>query len=139
LTDDGTITAQVSELIRACIHSLEELEVLLLLRSGGARGWSASQIASELQIVEPLALDALRALMEHELAGRVGTTTPPQFRYLAQDPERERAIEELARTCTHNRIPVLMRISSNAIERVRKGALRTFSDAFRGPGRKLDD
>jgi DNA-binding HxlR family transcriptional regulator len=139
LTDDGTIPAQVCALIRASIHSLEELEVLLILYNERTRSWSAEQLSNELRISETLVVAALQALIVNKLAARVGDGTPPQYRYLVQDPDAEPIVDELARTYAHNRVPVLMQISSHAIERVRKGALKTFSEAFRWPGGKRDD
>jgi predicted ArsR family transcriptional regulator len=139
LSDHNTIPARVSDLIRASIHSIEELEVLLLLRKGRGQCWSAEEIASELRVPQPSALGALDALVASELVERVDTATPTCFRYLALDAEREGAVEELARAHAQNRIPVLMQISSNAIARVREGALKTFSDAIRGSSRRRDD
>jgi DNA-binding MarR family transcriptional regulator len=136
VTEKNAIPAQVCELIRASIHSLEELEILLMLHRERGRSWSAGQISSELRMSETLVVTALQALVANKLAARVGDATPLQHRYLSQGPQAEPVLEELARTYAQNRAPVLMQISSNAIERVREGALRRFSDALRVAGRK---
>jgi hypothetical protein len=138
LTESGAIPESVRELISRSVHSIEELEVLLVLRGPVMRSWTAAQLASELRLPEGVLLTALQALVVSELALQLDDSPPLQYQYRLQVPEAEEAVEDLAEIYAQNRVEVLMLISSNAIERVRKGALRTFSDAFRLRGRKKD-
>lgn len=138
LTDPGAIPEQVRDLISRSLHSIEALEVLLVLRGPVVRTWTAAQLASELRLPESAVLAALEALIVRHLALQTSDAPPLQYQYRLQAPEAEETVVELAAIYAHNRVEVLMQISSNAIERVRRGALRTFSDAFRLPGRKKD-
>jgi hypothetical protein len=138
VTESGAIPESVRELISRAVQSIEELEVLLVLRGPVMRSWTAAQLASELRLPEGVLVTALQALVVSELALQVNDSTPLQYQYRLQVPEAEEAVEDLAEIYAQNRVEVLMLISSNAIDRVRKGALRTFSDAFRLRGRKKD-
>jgi hypothetical protein len=128
----------VRELISRSVHSIEALEVLLVLRGPVMRSWTAQQLATELRLPEAALATALQALVASELALQLDDGAPLQYQYRLQVPEAEEAVERLAKIYAQNRVEVLMLISSNAIDRVRKGALRTFSDAFRLRGRKKD-
>lgn len=138
MTEESAIPARVRELLRSSIRSIEELELLLVLRRPVTRSWSAEQLGQELRLPEPMVVTALQALVLSKLAIQVGERSPLQYRYRVQEPEAEQIVGELMDAYTQHRLEVLMQISSNAIERVREGALRTFSDAFRWPGRKRD-
>jgi hypothetical protein len=138
LTESGAISLRVQELLRGSIRSIEELEVLLVLRGAVVRDWTAEQLSRELRLPESAAASALSALVLGGLAIQVGEQPPLHYQYRLHAPETEEVVEELAKTYGHHRLEVLMQISSNAIERVRKGALTTFSDAFRLPSRRKD-
>jgi hypothetical protein len=138
LTESGAIPESVRELISRSVQSIEALEVLLVLRGPVMRSWTAAQLASELRLPEGVLVSALQALVVSELALQVDDSRPLRYQYRLQVPEAEEAVEDLAEIYAQNRVEVLMLISSNAIDRVRKGALRTFSDAFRLRGRKND-
>lgn len=138
MTTDTAIPAKVRELLRSSIRSIEELEVLLVLRGAVVRSWTSEQLGQELRLPEPMVVTALQALVLSKLAIQVGEQSPLQYQYRLQEPEAEEIVQELIDAYTRHRLEVLMQISSNAIERVREGALRTFSDAFRWPGRKRD-
>lgn len=129
---------RVRELISRSIHSIEALEVLLVLRGTVVRTWTAAQLASELRLPESAVVTALQALVLSQLALQASDESPLPYQYRLQQPEAEETVDELAKTYARNRVEVLMQISSNAIDRVRKGALKTFSDAFRLTGRKKD-
>jgi hypothetical protein len=138
LTETGAIPESVRELISRSIHSIEALELLLMLRGPVVRSWTAEQLARDLRLPENMVVSALQALVVNKLALQVGEQSLPKYQYRLQAPEAEQTIVELAELYAHNRVEVLMQISSNAIERVRRSALRTFSDAFRLPGKKKD-
>ena len=138
MTEQGAISSEVQALLRRSIHSIEELEVLLVLRGAVVRDWTAEELARELRLPENLVVSALQALVLGELAIQEGEGSPLHYQYDLQAPETEQVVAELAKTYAQYRLEVLMQISSNAIERVRKGALITFSDAFRLQNRKKD-
>lgn len=139
MTEETAIPPEVKELLRRAIHSIEELEILLVLRGAVMRSWTAEQLARELRLPEAMAASALQSLVVNKLALQVGIPAPQQYQYRLQPPEGEEAVAELVETYAQYRLEVLMQISSNAIERVREGALRTFADAFRFRGGRRDD
>lgn len=138
MTEGAEISTRVKELLTASIHSLEELEVLLTLRGAVMRSWTATQLARELRLPEAMVVTALQALVLNKLALQVGEQSPLQYQYRLQEAEAEETVAELGETYRQLRLEVIMQISTNAINRVRQGALRTFSDAFRLPGGKKD-
>jgi hypothetical protein len=138
LIEPAAMPESVRELIGRSIHSIEALEVLLLLRAPVTRSWTAEQLARDLRLPESMVVTALQALVVHQLALQIGEQSPLRYQYRLQGQESEKTIDELAEIYAQNRVEVLMQISSNAIDRVRKAALRAFSDAFRLSGRKKD-
>jgi hypothetical protein len=138
LIEGDEIPAGVQQLLRSSIHSIEELEVLLTLRGAVVRSWTAAELARELRLTEAMMVTALQALILNRLALQVREESPQQYQYRLQESEVEEIVAELSKTYSSHRLEIIMQISSNAIKRVREGALRTFSDAFRLPGRKKD-
>jgi predicted transcriptional regulator len=134
--DESAIPARVRDLVRASLHSIEELEVLLKLHAGGR--WTVAQLSCELRLPESTIEAAVQALAQNKLATQVGAERPWHYVYAPQAPEVQQAVDELAATYAENRVPILMFISSTAIERVREGALKAFADAFRLSGRTKD-
>jgi hypothetical protein len=138
LTEADTIPSEVRELVGSSIHSLEELEVFLFMRGASTRDFSAEQLSRELRLQESMVVTALQPLVMRKLVMQVGVTSPLRYQYGPQAPQARQAADKLAELYADNRMEVLMLISGNAIERIRQGALRRFSDAFRFSGRKKD-
>ena len=124
----------VQALLRDRIHSVEELETLLLLRSDKVRAWGVAEVASALRI----GASAVDVAFANLAARGLCTPTPSGARtYKPESVELEKSVDELAQAYTDQRIEVLVFISQSAISRVRTNALRTFAEAFQIPrGRK---
>lgn len=138
MTEAGAIPSEVRDLIGHSVHSLDELEVFLFLHGAFTRHFTAEQLARELRLQESMVITALQRLVMRKLVMQVGAIAPLRYQYGPQAPEARQAADQLAEVYADNRMEVLMLISGNAIERIRRGVLTRFSDAFRFSGRKKD-
>jgi hypothetical protein len=128
----------VRNLIRDRIHSIEQLETLLLLRAEPERSWKSGEIAEALRFTEGAAELALDTLSETELVEAQAHTSPRTFRYAPRTRELSQQVDGLAECYQTFRVETLVLISTNAIHRVRSHALNTFAEAFRLRGPKKD-
>ncbi len=119
----------VQELVRERIHSIEELEALILLRSEPSRHWSDRAVSDALKISPALTRSALYALVQKGLCSSLSAQEGPT-KFAPQTLALERKVAELAAAYGAHRIEVLVFISQSAISRVRNGALRIFAQAF---------
>lgn len=126
---------EVTQLLQASVRSIEELEVLLRLRSENLPR-RASQLSEALNIHDSITESALLNLEQAGLVARAEDGRA--FRFAPAKPELAPAVEALADAYQRNRVLVIMTISSNAIERMRHGVLQLFSDAFRISRSKKD-
>lgn len=105
------------------IESVEQLEVLLLVRRTPERGYTAEEIARDLyshpsSIAQRLGLLAGQGLLREVEPGR--------FRYAPSSAELHRTVGCVADTYRERRVAVITLIASKPLENV-----RAFSDAFR--------
>jgi len=117
---DG-IPDTIERLIAEHIHSVEQLEVLLLLRRS-ARAWTAEEVAAELLTHRDSVAERLEDLTGRGFASRDGE----RYAYAAGDAARDRAVDELAGYYARRRVTVIGLIFSKPSD-----TIRTFSDAFR--------
>lgn len=132
------IPDDVQTLLRDCIESFEQLEILLLLLKRPGETWAPDAVATaiKLSLSEDAAAEALAHLrrwnlIEGEARGR--------YRYNPAN-RLDATIRALATVYEDERLEVMRLMNQNAIERVRTSALRAFSDAFfvGGGGKKKD-
>lgn len=121
--DDG-IPEDVRAFIVAHIASVEQLEILLLLRAHPERGWSPAELSRELYIAEESAARRIRdfhasGLLAQE-AGR------PIYRYAPHDAHVSRVVESLAAVYQERRVRVINLIFSKPVDHI-----RSFADAFK--------
>jgi transcription initiation factor IIE alpha subunit len=109
------------------IHSFEELEVVVLLNRNSAQRWTAQSIADQLKIAVNLVDDALEALRNRGIVAVV-TEGGANFHVASEDYKPQ--LSELVTLYERHRLEIVMLMSTNAIERVRTGAMRTFADCF---------
>src|SRR5688572_20523517 len=110
--------------LRAHLESIEQLVCLLLLHADGL-DWAAAAAAARTGMTESLCEEALDALARGGLVAR----TPAGYR-VALSAEQAEVVARVAEWYARAPIEVLRTMSSQAIERVRGGALRAFADAF---------
>jgi hypothetical protein len=117
-------------LLRDFITSFEMLEVFLLLRAAPEQSWTAKSVSARVHVADDLVARALEALHVRRLVHAGPPFAPGEFRYGPATAELAEAGEELARDFAERRAAVLSTLSTNAIERLRSGALSAFADAF---------
>lgn len=106
--------------IHAHIHSVEQLEVLLLLRRERLRGFTGEEIARELRIHPASANDRLADLCERHLAVIEGART-----FYGATGELDQLVGALATAYGDARVAVIQTIFT------RPDPLRSFADAFK--------
>jgi hypothetical protein len=135
--EQSQLPEAVQRLILERLHSVEELEALLLVHSDAARAWTVKDVSTALRINVTMANSALASLAARQLC--VTMQDPePAVKLDQRDPALIAAVAELAQSYEQQRVEILVFISRAAITRVRNGALHTFAEAFRISGRKKD-
>ena len=120
----GALPEEVARFVLQCIDSVEQLEVLLLLRESPDTAWSPEAVARQLYSNPSSIARRLATLQAHQL---LTTTDPPSsYRYQPKTPELSATITRLAEMYRERRVAVITLIASKPIENV-----RAFSDAFR--------
>jgi hypothetical protein len=118
------IPAQLKLFLEARIHSVAQLELLLLLRSDPAKAWSLDDASRALAVPAEMAGSQLGEL---QVAGLLTSTgNPPVFRYQPQSGELDQLVASLAQLYHQRRVSVITLIYSKPVDKV-----RTFADAFR--------
>ena len=105
------------------IDSVEQLEVLLLVRQGPERGWTAEEIARALYSHPSSILHRLSTLAGR---GLLRELEPACYQYAPRSSELHETVTRVADTYRERRVAVITLIASKPIENV-----RAFSDAFR--------
>jgi hypothetical protein len=117
------ISEEVKRFIIDHINSVEQLEVLLFLRSNEDKEWDAGGVSRELRIDPVSAATRLDDLCRQ---GLLAVRTSTLYRYSPKTRELEQAVRELAETYENHRFSVINMIFSKPIDKI-----RSFADAFR--------
>jgi hypothetical protein len=125
----GEITPEVERFIRAHVHSVEQLEVLLLLSGAADRQWSAAQVSQQLQRQVDSVAGRLHSFAEQGLLQASGES-PRLYRYSPGDSDRD-AIRALEQAYRIRKDAVIQLIFTPASGGAASNSLRAFSDAFR--------
>lgn len=121
------VPAAVERFIATHIESVEQLEVLLLLRGAADKDWTPREVARALVTNA----ESARNWLERMAAAGLLSTSDGSFRYAPPTAEVEQAVDGLAESYAKYRVTVIGLIFSKPGERV-----RSFSDAFRIRRRK---
>lgn len=121
----GEITDAVRQFVSRHIDSIEQLEVLLLLRRDPDREWTAGEVSRELRTSAVSAGRRLAGLSEGGLLSE-RPEGGPAYRYHPSTGELEDAAREVAEAYAVRRIAVTNLIYSRPLDQV-----RTFADAFK--------
>jgi hypothetical protein len=105
------------------IDSVEQLEVLLLLRDSPGRGWTAEEVARHLYSHPSSILHRMSSLAGR---GLLRELEPACYQYAPHSVELHDAVSRSAECYRERRVAVITLIASKPIENV-----RAFSDAFR--------
>ncbi|MBI4474162.1 MAG: hypothetical protein HY646_15940 [Acidobacteria bacterium] len=115
----------VQQFITKYIHSVDQLEILLLLRNSPNREWTAAEVSRELFTQPDVAEMRLDELASNNLLIAKKTGDKSSYRYGAHGP-LDHAVSELAQTYPKFRVSIINLIFSKPIDKI-----RTFADAFR--------
>lgn len=105
------------------VDSVEQLEVLLLIRRAPGRSWSAADLARELYIRPQSVAQQFERLIGQ---GFVRERAPGFFQYAPRSAELDQVVARLADMHHERRLAVISLIASKPME-----SLKAFSDAFR--------
>jgi hypothetical protein len=123
------LPADVLELLQQRVGSLEELEVLLLLRRTHQRQWQVFEIAGELGLPDAIVETTVATLRSHDFLMMESSATG-LCRYAPRPTELAALVDRLAAVYDERRLEVMRVLSARALERVRNSAARAFAEAF---------
>lgn len=136
MSDRGELSEGTRRLIDERVRSIEALEALMALHAERTRALSPAELATRSRLPPQTVGSAIEELVAQRLArfdARASTV-----RYAPESEELDARVAQLAADYESHRVELLVLISSNALNRVRRGALHTFSEAFRLRGSKKD-
>lgn len=107
------------------IHSLEELELLLLLRRQPDRGWTVAQAYEVIRSSRRSLEKRLQTFVDDGFLVEE-TGSPRAFRYAPSSEELRAAVEQIAASYQISRVRVIEAIFAPEIDPV-----QTFADAFK--------
>jgi hypothetical protein len=118
-----SISSQLGDFIRGAFPSVWTLELLLLLKSEPARGWTRPELVDKLRGSEPIVVQGVAALVA---GGLIATGDGATVRYAPASPDIERLVEETVRQYA-KRPDAVRRI----IVFAGQTGLQAFSEAFK--------
>jgi hypothetical protein len=110
--------------VRRHIRSLEDLEILLLLRRTPERWWTAPEIARDVSTTQTNAKDSVERLSGSFL--EVRASAEPAFRFSTPNPELQAMVGELHAVYQENRSNLIRFIVPQPA-----AAIQDFADAFK--------
>lgn len=122
---DEFIPEDIKEFIVGRIHSVAQLEGLLLLRRDPQVEWEAEALAGRLYISRQETAEVLSHLHKEGLLALTGDA-PPTYRYLPDSTEAASLVDRLTEVYAKYLVAVTHLIHSTAPPKVQK-----FADAFR--------
>jgi hypothetical protein len=118
------IPPEIDQFLAAHIDSVEQLEVLLLLRQASDQTWTADAVAKVLYSQPASVARRLVSLARHQLLDEK-PGAPPTYRYAPTPASRDAVVRWLAEVYRERRVAVITAIASRPMDNV-----RAFSDAF---------
>jgi len=116
---------EVAKFIDTYINSVEQLEILLLLRSASTADWSARRVSDALRTNESSAAVRLADLAAHRILVVTGAA-PVLYRYAPNPSSLDHIISALAAAYVDYRVRIIEAIFSKPNEYV-----RVYANAFR--------
>ncbi len=121
---DGELSDAIRRFIRDRVHSVEQLEVLLLLAGSAPQEWDAARVSQKLYTQPESAATRLADLHTHGLL--TTGSAPGLYRYAAPTPAMDEVVRGLGVAYKERKDAVIREIFSRPLDN-----LRTFADAFR--------
>jgi hypothetical protein len=132
MADGNPDDDELRSVLRAAIHSFEDLQLLVFLQRNQYRAWSAHELAEAARLPVLDAAAALERFRQNQLVewieerAREGAS----FRYSPSGPEVAKIIERLLEAHERRPATIMRMMTDNALERVRTTALDFFTDAL---------
>lgn len=123
---DHGIPEPVRRLLTTHIRSIEQLEVLVLLRATADREWSAPEVSRELGSSVMSIQDRLGDLAARGFLAAREAETQHMYRFAPRTEEVRRLVDELARAYKERRLTIVNLIYARAPSDV-----ESFSEAFK--------
>lgn len=117
---------QINEFLVRHIHSVEQLEILLLLHRDSSRGWTAAEIAQELRSDLGSVEKRLGDLCAQNMLVCKTSDETHSYQFNAANTDLDRTVSGLATVYAERRMAVINLIFSKPIDNI-----RVFADAFR--------
>ncbi|HEX4266585.1 MAG TPA: hypothetical protein VHY36_01760 [Steroidobacteraceae bacterium] len=124
------LSADVRTLLFEHIESYEQLEILLLLQRNRGADWTAAQLSGHLKISDELVAESLSALQMGGLVLGRRERAPIAYAYAPVSLALEETVSRLAAAYSERPVPIIRLMSSNAIQRLRTGAMRALAESF---------
>jgi hypothetical protein len=96
MTEVRGVPEAISAFVLQQIFSIEQLEVLLLLRRSAARSWTPEEVSRELRSSQPSALRRLTDLRTHGFLRSLAGEEEPAFVYSPRTPQLADSVSALA-------------------------------------------
>lgn len=119
----GSISENLSQFIRDRLPSLEQIEIVLLLRRDTTRAWTAPEVAGNLATPPESTAMRLFLLASNGVVVFDGSSGLPKYRYSAGNEE---IMDELQRTYDERREALVALVGGAPAD-----PLRSFADAFK--------
>lgn len=119
------LSDQLSQFIRERLPSLEQIEIVLLLRRDPARAWTAPEVAGNLKTPPESTAMRLFLLASNGVIVFDSSSGLPRYRYVASMPED--VMVELDRAYDEDRDTLISLTGGTATP----DPLRSFADAFK--------
>ena len=117
---------EVRRFIATNIRSVAQLELLLTLRAEPDRWFTADEVSRSLYMAEEPTVAQLAELEAGGLLAKDAADGGPRYRYLPQNQESVRLVDQLADLYHNRRLAITNAIYAGPTERI-----QIFSDAFR--------
>jgi hypothetical protein len=124
---NDALPKEAQQLLNDCVNPHESLLILTAMWENRDQEWSEETLRSTLQAADGIP-EALRSLQASGLVRATSTAAGSSYVYAPRTPALDAAVETLVRIYREQPTAVIKFIGANAIQRVRKGALRTFAE-----------
>lgn len=128
---DSGLPNETHEFLVKNIDSLEELEVLLLLRSDPSRRWSVADVNERIRSSQSSVGNRLKKLMGSGFANSEDNGVT--YQYSPRDGSMDARVKQLAEVYRERRMKVIEAIFSKPLREI-----QSFSDAFKIRSKKSD-
>ena len=121
----ATLSEPLEQFVRTRLPSIEQVEIVLLLRRDASRAWSAPEVSQELSTPPESTAMRLFLLASNGILAFEGGGIP-RYRYAASDAATDELVNELALARDENRDALYA-----VVGRPNTDPIRSFADAFK--------